>query len=154
MKKLALLLCLSLVLVLVFSCAKKKPPGEFEDFLEEEPIIIEEEEEGEIIEEAEGMMEEVEEEITEVDTTPPPPPPPPEPKVVYRVQIGAFYNVSGANKRKSRAVSLFNRPVYVEYIAPYYKVRVGDFTSKSEAQNYKTTVVRYYGDAFVTEVTK
>ena len=149
MKKLALLLVICLVLVFTFSCAKKVPPGDFQDFLEEEPIIIEEEEA--IIEEAVEFIEEFVEDTTTVET---PPPPTPEPTTVYRVQIGAFYDVSGANKRKARAVSLFDKAVYVEYIAPYYKVRIGDFASKAEAGNYKARVSNYYRDAFITETQK
>ncbi|MCK4234834.1 SPOR domain-containing protein [candidate division WOR-3 bacterium] len=147
MKKMALLLILLLALALNFSCAKKPPPG---DFIDEEPIIIEEEEEMEAIEEYEEMVEE----DTMTVETPPPPPPPPTSGKVFRVQIGAFYGTDGANKRKARSVSLFNKPIYIEYIAPYYKVRVGDFTSKAEAESFKAKVVRYYGDAFVTETTK
>ncbi len=149
MKKLALLLFLCLALVLSFSCGKKPPPGDL--FGEEEPIIIEEEEEGELTEEMEEMEEFVEEEeVTEFEETPPPPP---TPSIVYRVQVGAFYSSAGANKRKTRASSLFNKPVYVEYIAPYYKVRVGDFASKSEAESYKSVVRSYFFDAFVAEAT-
>lgn len=149
MKKLALLLFLCLALVLSFSCAKKPPPGDL--FGEEEPIIIEEEEEGELTEEMEEMeefAEEVEEEVTEFEE-----PPPPTPSTVYRVQVGAFYSNAGANKRKARASSLFNKSVYVEYIAPYYKVRVGDFVTKSEAESYKSVVRSYFFDAFVAETT-
>lgn len=149
MKKLALLLFICLVLVLSFSCGKKPPPGDL--FGEEEPIIIEEEEEGEITEEfVEEFAEEVEEEVTEFEETPPPPP---TPSTVYRVQVGAFYSNAGANKRKVRASSLFNKPVYVEYIAPYYKVRVGDFATKTEAESYKSVVRSYFFDAFVAETT-
>ncbi len=148
MKKIKFLLGFLLAFSFVFSCAKKPPPGEL---IDEEPIIIEEAEEGEIFEEFEEIVEEVAEETTVVVT---PPPPPPEPTTVYRIQIGAFYSSASADKRKARAVSLFAKPVYVKYIAPYYKVRVGDFSTKNEADSYKTTILRFYSDAFVTEVAK
>ena len=134
MKKVALLLVLCLALVLAFSCAKKPPPGE----LFEEPIIIEEE--PEIIEEEIG-----------VDTLPEIPPPP---TTVYMVQIGAFYDADNASKRKTKAISLFDKSVYVEYVAPYYKVWVGSFATKAAADSYKAQVVYYFSDAFVIETKK
>ncbi|MBA7595700.1 MAG: SPOR domain-containing protein [Candidatus Cloacimonadota bacterium] len=146
MKKLTFLLILCLALVLIFSCGKKPPPG---GLMEEEPIIIEEEEEAEILEEYEEIAEEAVEETTVIET-----PPPPTPSIVYRVQIGAFYSAEGANRRKTRAISLFDKPIYIEYIAPYYKVRVGDFATETEAAIYKAKVVRYFGDAFVAETSK
>jgi len=143
MKRLTFLLILCIIVVLAFSCAKKPPPGEL---TEEEPIVIEEE----------GVITEEVAETTAVveDTTVVEPPPPPEPTTVYRIQIGAFYGVSGANKRKARAVSYFDKPVYVEYIAPYYKVRIGDFATKAEALNYKSYTTQYFTDAFVVETSK
>jgi len=137
MKKLTFLLILCLALVLIFSCGKKPPPG---GLMEEEPIILEEYEE---------IAEEAVEETTVIET-----PPPPTPSIVYRVQIGAFYSAEGANRRKTRAISLFDKPIYIEYIAPYYKVRVGDFATETEAAIYKAKVVRYFGDAFVAETSK
>ncbi len=132
MKKVALLLVFCLALVLAFSCAKKPPSGE----LFEEPIIIEEEEPG------------IFEEEIFVDTLPEIPPPP---TTVYMVQIGAFYDADNASKRKTRAISLFDKSVYVEYIAPYYKVWVGSFATKAAADSYKAQVVYYFSDAFVIE---
>ncbi len=134
MKKVALLLVLCLALVLAFSCAKKPPPGE----LFEEPIIIEEE------------PEILEEEIV-VDTLPGISPPP---TTVYMVQIGAFYDADNASKRKTKAISLFDKSVYVEYVAPYYKVWVGSFATKAAADSYKAQVVYYFSDAFVIETKK
>jgi len=143
---------------LTFSCAKKPPPGQL---TEEEPVIIQEEEEGTTTEQpAETTA--VETTAVETTTTAPettttvttPPPPPTTPTTVYSVQIGAFYSAAGANKRKARASSLLDKPVYVEYIPPYYKVRVGDFATKEEAESYKAVVIHYFYDAFVTETTK
>lgn len=153
MKKVTLLLILFIALVLTFSCAKKPPPGQL---TEEEPVIIQEEEEGTMTEQP------AETTAVETTTTAPettmtvttPPPPPTTPTTVYSVQIGAFYSAAGANKRKARASSLLDKPVYVEYIPPYYKVRVGDFTTKEEAESYKAIVTHYFYDAFVTETTK
>jgi len=139
MKKVALLLSLSLALTLVFSCAKKPPPG---DITEEEPIIIEEEEEGIFTEEP------AVEETTVVT------PPPPTPTTVYSVQIGAFYDNANAEKRKAMASSFLDQSIYIEYIAPYYKVRVGNFVTKAEATSYKLKIIGYFSDAFVAETTR
>ena len=157
MKKVTLLLILFIALVLTFSCAKKPPPGQL---TEEEPVVIQEEEEGTMTEQpaettaVETTAVETTKAAPETTTTVTTPPPPPAPTTVYSVQIGAFYSAAGANKRKARASSLLDKPVYVEYIPPYYKVRVGDFATKEEAESYKAVVTHYFYDAFVTETTK
>ena len=52
----------------------------------------------------------------------------------YRVQIGAFEDKDRADKMKTSALSKIDLPVYVEYLTPFFRVRVGDFTEKSEAE--------------------
>ena len=52
----------------------------------------------------------------------------------YRVQIGAFEDKNNADNMAESALSKTNLPVYVEYITPFYRVRVGDFTERSEAE--------------------
>jgi len=52
----------------------------------------------------------------------------------YRVQIGAFENKENAEEVKKFASSKTDLPIYVVYIAPFYRVRVGNFTENSEAE--------------------
>ena len=52
----------------------------------------------------------------------------------YRVQIGAFEYKENADRMKEFARLKIDLPVYVVYIAPFYRVRIGDFTDKSEAE--------------------
>jgi cell division septation protein DedD len=55
----------------------------------------------------------------------------------YRVQIAAYTSQMQSNSEADKARGMLGRSVYVQYIAPYYKVRVGNFTSKYEATQYK-----------------
>lgn len=52
----------------------------------------------------------------------------------YRIQIGAFEYKENAEELKIFARSKTDLTIYVVYIAPFYRVRVGDFTEKSEAE--------------------
>ncbi|MFC1541135.1 SPOR domain-containing protein [Candidatus Latescibacterota bacterium] len=52
----------------------------------------------------------------------------------YRVQIGAFESSENANKLAESARSKIEYPVYVEYLPPLYRVRVGDFVQRSDAE--------------------
>jgi hypothetical protein len=52
----------------------------------------------------------------------------------YRVQIGILDNKTDADKLAKYARSNTDYPVYVEYITPFYRVRVGDFVRKSDAE--------------------
>lgn len=69
----------------------------------------------------------------------------------FRVQIAAYRNQMDANSAANRARGSLGRSVYVQYIAPYYKVRVGDFTSKYEANQYRNQLrsTTSYRDAWV-----
>jgi cell division septation protein DedD len=70
----------------------------------------------------------------------------------YRVQIGAYGSQAEANVMANKARGILTKSVYVQYVAPYYKVRVGDFTSKYEANQYKDQIRRTsYRDAWVVE---
>ena len=52
----------------------------------------------------------------------------------YRVQIGAFEEKNNADNMAKSALSKTALPIYVEYITPFYRVRVGDFTERGEAE--------------------
>jgi cell division septation protein DedD len=149
-------LCALIVIFLVAACAKKQtvtgesPIGEtiFEEVSPEEvdtsSIVFEE---IPVTPPAKSFIEELEEEKpTVVSTTPV------ATKRGYRVQIGAYDNQAEANAMANRARGVLTRSVYVQYVAPYYKVRVGDFTSKYEATQYKNQLRSgTYRDAWVVE---
>ncbi len=70
----------------------------------------------------------------------------------YRVQVMAALKEENANRLAEELRSKIDKPVYIEYIAPYYKVRVGDFLSREEAERFRDTLrsMGYY-DAFIVE---
>jgi cell division septation protein DedD len=131
-----------IVMLLAVGCVKQQavaeeePMGEtmFEEISGEEvdtsSIIFEEEAPEEVT--STSFLEELEEE-----TTPVPIISEPVTRQGYRVQIAAYTSEMQANSEADRARGMLGRSVYVQYIAPYYKVRVGNFTSKYEATQYK-----------------
>jgi cell division septation protein DedD len=52
----------------------------------------------------------------------------------YRVQIFASSTNEGAENIASEARFKFTEKVYVEYEAPYYKVRVGDYKNRADVE--------------------
>mgnify|MGYP000641304635 CR=1 FL=1 len=151
---------------IIWGCAPKatqpsaKPP-------EEEVIIIGEEEEttkpGEapMVEEGEITFEEAAPTPppTEIEEAPTPPPPkevteaPSKPLYGYRVQILATSNKEKADMFAKEAQARFkDQKVYVEFISPYYKVRVGDFLTREEAETFRARAKSLgYFDAFIVE---
>jgi len=70
----------------------------------------------------------------------------------YRVQIFSSKNISRANEVYSDALESFGSQVYLEYSAPWYKVRVGNFTSRIGADEKQQEVSRMgYPDAWVVQ---
>jgi outer membrane biosynthesis protein TonB len=70
----------------------------------------------------------------------------------FRVQIFASSTEKNAMKIVDDARSSFGGKVYVEHLAPYYKVRVGDCLTKEDAQLLKTKAVSMgYRGAFIVE---
>jgi len=67
----------------------------------------------------------------------------------YRVQIGAYNSEMQANGAADRARGSLGRSVYVQYVAPYYKIRVGNFINKYEATQYKNQLSASYRGAWV-----
>ena len=71
----------------------------------------------------------------------------------YRVQI--FFdsgNNSQTNANNARTEFLRRHPeieAYVSFDSPYYKVRVGDFRTRLEAQNLLNTINPFYPNAFI-----
>jgi cell division septation protein DedD len=70
----------------------------------------------------------------------------------FRVQIFASSTENNADRVAADARSAFKNRVYVDYIAPYYKVRVGDCLTREEAEvmKNKARTLGYRG-AFVIE---
>jgi len=141
----------------VSGCGKSAPPSE-EVIAEEEAPAAETPAPEETVEvELEGIpdLENLEEEAPQ--QAPPAPEPEvkePEEKLVYgyRIQIFASSTQEGAEKAARRARELFSEPVYVEYVAPLFKVRVGDCTSRGEAEALKKKADSLgYGDAWIVE---
>jgi cell division septation protein DedD len=70
----------------------------------------------------------------------------------FRVQILASTSEENANGFAGEARTKLDHPVYVEYIPPYYKVRVGDFIVRSDAESCRDRIRGMgYTDAFVVE---
>lgn len=73
----------------------------------------------------------------------------------YRIQI--FFD--SGNNSKNRAIWVKNQfdsrysqvPSYIIFGEPYYRIRVGDFRTKLEAEAFMKRIVRRYSNAFVIE---
>jgi cell division septation protein DedD len=102
--------------------------------------------------------------ITEEPIVQPPPPREPyvpaEPKAPvspqsiygFRVQIFASNTEENANRVAEDARGAFNDRVYIEYVAPYYKVRVGDYLTREEIEPVKNKALSLgYRGAFIVE---
>ena len=75
----------------------------------------------------------------------------------YRVQI---YSSNQQQTAKSEALELesqlkdkLNQAIYVQYLPPFWKVRLGDFRTYEEAKEYKKLFVQQYphllGDTYI-----
>lgn len=90
--------------------------------------------------------------ITETPPPPTPPTPPPSQILGFRVQIFASSTEGNANRIAGDARPSFDETIYVEHIAPYYKVRVGDFLTRGEADMVKNKAQQIgFRGAFVVE---
>lgn len=129
-------------------------PPPVEEPIEEEPMVEEE---------IAVIPPPVEEEITpppvvEETYVPPPETPPPtaptSPANVFgfRIQIFASSTEGNASKVADDARSAFDVNVYVEYVPPYYKVRVGDCLTENDAVTLKNKALQLgYRGAFIVE---
>ncbi len=76
-----------------------------------------------------------------------------EPSEVYRVQIFTSRLYTEASREKAIAEEIFNLPVYLDYEVPYYKLRVGDFTTRGEAEDMLPEIKAIgYRNAWVARV--
>jgi hypothetical protein len=55
----------------------------------------------------------------------------------YRIQVYATTDFKDAERKKEDLMATLEEPVYVIYEAPYYKLRVGNFTDEISAKNLK-----------------
>jgi hypothetical protein len=69
----------------------------------------------------------------------------------WRVQLFASASMANADREAQRARQRFAEPVYVEFQPPLYKVRLGDFLTKAEAQSMATRAKAEGFDAWVVE---
>lgn len=56
---------------------------------------------------------------------------------VFRVQLAMIDTYSDARHALAVAHEIFDQPVSLDYETPYYKLRVGEFASRSEAELYQ-----------------
>ncbi|HEX2896590.1 MAG TPA: SPOR domain-containing protein [candidate division Zixibacteria bacterium] len=53
-----------------------------------------------------------------------------------RIQLHSTELFGEAKKERIIAEEIFDQPVYLDYEVPYYKVRVGSFSDRKDAENY------------------
>lgn len=84
--------------------------------------------------------------------TPPPPSPAPTTILGFRIQLFASSTEKNASRVADDTRASFTQNVYIQHIPPYYKVRVGDFLTKEEAQVVKQQAMQMgYRGAFIVE---
>lgn len=75
------------------------------------------------------------------------------PREVYRIQIYTSRLYNEASRELALAEEIFNLPVHLDYEVPYYKLRVGDFAVRSEAEDMLPEIRAIgYRDAWVARV--
>ncbi|RKX22289.1 MAG: hypothetical protein DRP35_02310 [Candidatus Zixiibacteriota bacterium] len=72
---------------------------------------------------------------------------------VFRVQLFTSKLYGDAKEEAKVAEEIFDRPVFIDYEVPYFKVRVGNFGDKDSAEDYQmTTKTVGYSSAWVVLV--
>ena len=56
---------------------------------------------------------------------------------VFRVQLFTTSLYGEAQRARRVAEEIFEQPVYVDYDVPYFKVRVGSFATRGDAESYR-----------------
>jgi len=75
------------------------------------------------------------------------------PTDVYRVQIYTSRLLNEARRELAIAEEIFNFPVHLDYEVPYYKLRVGDFETREEAEDVISEIKAIgYRNAWVARV--
>jgi hypothetical protein len=75
----------------------------------------------------------------------------PAPMDGYRVQL--FFGSRGeANQMRSDFIKAFpERGAYVNYLAPNFRLRVGDFRSKAEAEKFRKEILSRYPGSYIVK---
>ncbi len=60
--------------------------------------------------------------------------------LAYRVQIFSSKKFGESRQAKLVAEEIFDRPVFLDYEVPYYKIRVGNFSNRDKAEEYQQRV--------------
>lgn len=71
----------------------------------------------------------------------------------YRVQVFASGDLEKAKGIKERVVAETGFPAYIEFENNLYKVRVGDFTSRSAAAQARAGLVELFQDCWIVQTT-
>lgn len=72
----------------------------------------------------------------------------------YRIQLFTSKVYGEANDARRVAEEIFDYPVFMDYEVPYFKVRVGSFAARDDAEKYLMRVKSAgYTDAWVVTVT-
>lgn len=58
------------------------------------------------------------------------------PSEVYRVQLYAGQNYYDAATERNLALEVFDEPVRINYVSPYYRVEAGNFPTQAEAEKF------------------
>ncbi|MCD6245431.1 SPOR domain-containing protein [candidate division WOR-3 bacterium] len=153
MKRLFSLFAIVTLLLILVSCAPKKQNQKevISDTTAYKPIIMEENTEDTTDVDTEAMSTSADTTKSTVDTTISITT---APQSGYRVQVFATFSEEKADMIANQVRERTTEPVYVEYIAPYYKVRVGDCTTRDEAESLKSNLFGLgYSDAFIVQDT-
>ena len=67
----------------------------------------------------------------------------------FRVQVFSSLDKDQAVEREEAARSTTEMPVYMVYMQPYYRVRVGNFTSREAAERARSALAQRFPDAFI-----
>ncbi len=77
------------------------------------------------------------------------------PEKVWRVQIyfgiGREARIKAQNIKKNFEKEHVNISAYLVFEEPYFKVKVGDFETKLDAERFKTLIINDYQTLFITE---
>ena len=71
----------------------------------------------------------------------------------YRLQVITTHSRDEANQVKASILQYFpDERAYLSYLSPYFKVRVGNFFSRDDAENFKTELSKVYdGGIYIVE---
>jgi hypothetical protein len=71
----------------------------------------------------------------------------------YRLQVITTHNRDEANQVKASILQYFpDERTYLSYLSPYFKVKVGNFFSREDAENFKAELSKVYdGGIYIVE---